>query len=184
VHLTIDDLHALPESKKETAGRQLVQEELLHSFDFSQGSLFRARLMRLAEREHLLLITMHQMIADGLSLGVLVDGLFTLYDAFSARETSPLAPLLLQYADFAYWQRRWKSHPDIVAQLEYWREQLCDPLSAIEFAAARPQLAIDAVRTAQRELVLPANLSEAVKRFSHREGGTLFMALVACLWPQ
>ena len=83
--------------------------------------------MRLAERSHLLLIAMPGIIQDGWSLGVLVDELAALYDAFSAGRASPLAPFI-EYADFADWQRRWRSYPDIVAQLTYWEEQLHDPL--------------------------------------------------------
>jgi acyl-CoA synthetase (AMP-forming)/AMP-acid ligase II len=181
VYLTFDDLRALPESKKETVAHRAVREEALHNFDLAHGPLFRARLMRLADREHLLLITMHQVIGDGWSLGVLADELSTLYDAFSAQAALPPAPLQVQYADFAYWQRHWRSHPDIVAQLEYWREQLCDPLPVMQLATARSRGTIDGLRTARRELALPAHLAEAAKRFANRGGGTLFMALVAAL---
>jgi acyl-CoA synthetase (AMP-forming)/AMP-acid ligase II len=179
VRLTFDDLYALPEPKKETVGQQLVQEEALHSFDLAQGPLLRARLVRLGERESLLLVTIHQVIGDGWSLGVLVNELTALYDAFFAGEASPLAPLSIQYGDFAYWQRHWQSHPDMLAQLDYWREQLRDPLPVPELATARPRRTADGLRTARRALALPAKLSEAAKRFSHSESGTLFMALVA-----
>ena len=176
-----DDLHALPESEQEAAGHRLVQQELLHFFDLAQGPLFRVRLVRRAEREHLLLITMHQVIGDGWSLGVLVDELFTVYDAFSAQAGSPLAPLSIQYADFAQWQRRWQSHPDLVAQLAYWRERLRDPLPQPGLAMAGRRWIIDDLRTARRGLALPASLSEAAKRFGQREGGSLFMALLTGL---
>jgi len=179
VPLTFDDLHGLPKSEKATVGRQLVQEEALHSFNLAQGPLLRARLMRMGEREHLLLVTIHQVIGDGWSLGVLVNEIAALYDAFSAGEASPLPPLSIQYADFAHWQRNWHSHPDMVAQLAYWRKQLRDPLPALGLATARSLRTVDGLRTARRVLALPAKLSEAAKRFSHREGGTLFMALVA-----
>jgi acyl-CoA synthetase (AMP-forming)/AMP-acid ligase II len=179
VHVRFDDLHTLPESKKDSAGHQLIQEEVLHCFDLVHGPLFRAHLVRLAEQQHLLLITMHQTIGDGWSRGVLGSELATLYDAFSAGETSPLAPLPVQFADFAYWQRHWQSHPDIVAQLEYWRQQLRDPLPVMELATARPRRTIDDFLTRRRSIGVPASLSEAAKRFSHREGATLFMALVA-----
>jgi hypothetical protein len=179
VHLRFDDLHKLPESKKETVGHQVIQEEVLHCFDLAHGPLFRARLVRLIEREHLLLITMHQTVGDGWSLGELGNELAALYDAFSAGETSPLAPLSMQYADFAYWQRQWQLHPDIVAQLEYWRRQLRDPLPVMELATARPTQNVEDLLTARRAVDIPASLSEGAKRFSHREGGTLFMALVA-----
>jgi acyl-CoA synthetase (AMP-forming)/AMP-acid ligase II/acyl carrier protein len=179
VQLMFDDLHALPQSRKETVVQHLVQQELLHSFDLAIGPLFRARLICLAKLEHLLLITMHQIIGDGWSLGVIGSELAALYDAFSAGEASPLAPLSLQYADFAHWQRHWQSKSEMVAQLAYWREQLRDPLPIMEFATARPRRTIDNLLTARAAVAIPASLSEAAKRFSHREGSTLFMALVA-----
>ena len=141
--------------KKETVGHQVVQEELLHN-SVPRGPLFRARLVRLAEREHLLLITLHRIIVDGWSLGVLADELAALYDAFSAEEASPLAPLQIRIAELAHWQRRWQSHPDIVAQLVYWREHLRDPLPVMQLAKAGPRRTIDDLRTARRELALPA----------------------------
>ena len=137
--------------------------------------------MRIAEREHLLLLAMHQVVCDGWSLGVLVGELPALYDAFCAGKVSPLAPLPIQFADFASWQRHWQSHPDIIAQLAYWREQLRDPLPAIELAppARGGQSTISTWRGG--DVALSAHLSEAFKSFSSQEGGTLFMALVAAL---
>jgi non-ribosomal peptide synthetase component F len=91
-----------------------------------------------------------------------------------------LPPLPLQHADFATWQRAWTSHPDGAAQLDYWRERLRGPLPVLQLGAARPRRAASDL-TAQRDIALPASLTEAVKQFSRREGGTLFMALVAAL---
>ena len=173
--------HVAQIQRRRLSATNSFRKKLLHSFDLANGPLIRARLVRLAEQEHLLLISMHQIICDGWSLGVFVEELATLYDAFSAGKESPLAPLSIQYADFAHWQRHWRSHPEIVAQLEYWREQLRDPLPVMKLATARPRRTIDDLRTARREVALPASLSEAAKRFSQREGGTLFMALVAAL---
>jgi acyl-CoA synthetase (AMP-forming)/AMP-acid ligase II len=181
VPLAFDDLRKLPKSKKETVAHKLIQEALLHSFDLARGPLFRTRLLRLAEAEHLLLISMHQTLVDGWSLGVLANEIATFYATFAAGKQSPLAPLPIQYADFASWQRQWRSHPDVAAQLAYWRERLRDPPPVLTLASGRPKHAADGLRTAQRELALPMGLAEAVKHFSHREGGTLFMALVAAL---
>ena len=180
VPLAVDDLHKLPTSKKEAAAHRLIQAELTHCFDLARGPLIRARIVRLAEDEHLLLIAMHQMIADGGSLGVIADELAALYEAFSNGKASPLPPPSLQYADFAAWQRAWTSHPDVAAQLDYWRGQLRGPLPVLKLGAARPRRA-ESELTAQRDIALPASLTEAVKQFSRREGGTLFMALVAAL---
>jgi acyl-CoA synthetase (AMP-forming)/AMP-acid ligase II len=181
VPLAFKDLRKLRRSRRETAAHKLVREELLHSFDLARGPLLRARLVRLAARTHLLLITIHGIIEDGWSLGVLIDELATLYDAFAAARASPLAPLPIQYADFAYWQRDWRSYPDVVAQLNYWREQLHDPLPVMKLATGRPQRTIDEFRSARRKVALPPELSEAAKRFSQREGVTLFMTLMAAL---
>lgn len=181
VPLAFHDLRALPQSKREKGGHQLIQEEVLHCFDLENGPLIRARLVHLTEQEHLLLISMHQVICDGWSLGVFVEELVTLYDAFSRREESPLPPLPIQYGDFAHWQRSWRSHSDMVAQLAYWRDQLPDPLPAMTLATAHPKRTMDDFRTARRGVALPASLAEAVKRFGHKEGGTLFMALVTAL---
>jgi hypothetical protein len=180
VPLAVDDLRKLPRSKRQTAAHRLIQAELTHSFDLVRGPLIRARIVRLAEDEHLLLITMHQMIADGGSLGVIADELAELYEAFATGKGSPLPPLPIQYADFAAWQRAWTSHPDGAAQLDYWRERLRGPLPVLQLGAARPRRAASDL-TAQRDIALPASLTEAVKQFSRREGGTLFMALVAAL---
>jgi len=181
LHLGFHDLHALRRSKRETSGQKLVQEEVLRSFNLAKGPLIRARLVCLAKREHLLLISMHQAVCDGWSLSVFIEELVTLYDAFSAREEPALAPLSIQYADFAHWQRNWQSHPEIVAQLAYWQEQLRGPLPTMRLAKSGPKRAIDGLHTARRAWALPARLAEAAKRFSHQEGGTLFMALVAAL---
>ena len=179
VPLACDDLRALRPSKKETAAQQLVQEEMLHRFDLANGPIIRVRLVRVAELECLLLVSMHQLICDGWSLGVFANELAASYDAICAGTESPLAPLLIQYADFAHWQRRWQSHPDVARQLAYWREQLRDPLPVMTLAAPGPRRTTDAFRTARRQVALPPKLSEHVKRFSQCEGVTLFMTLFA-----
>ena len=177
--LGFHDLGALDSSRRETVAQELLQAELLHCFDLARGPLIRASLVRLAERTHLLLVTMAGIIQDGWSLGVLIDELAILYDAFAAGRPSPLAPLPIQYADFADWQRRWRSYPDIVAQLAYWEGQLHDPLPVMKLARRRRRQKIDDFRTARRQVALPARLSEAAKGFSRRQGVTLFMTLIA-----
>ena len=181
VPLTIDDLRKLPQSRKQTTGHKIIQEELLHSFDLARGPLFRTRLVRLAHEEHLLLIAMHQIIVDGWSLGVVTNELAVLYDSFAAGSNSTLPALAIQYADFAAWQRQWRSRPDTAAQLDYWRQQLREPLPTVTFGAPRRGRKADPHQSAQREVALPPSLAQALREFSHREGGTLFMALVAGL---
>jgi acyl-CoA synthetase (AMP-forming)/AMP-acid ligase II len=179
VPLAFKDLRKVRKSRRDAAAQKLFRNELLHRFDLAHGPLLRACLMRVAERTHLLLIAVHGIIEDGWSLGVFMDELAALYDAFAAGRASPLAPLPIQYADFAHWQRRWQSYPDVVAQLAYWREQLRDPLPVMKLATGRPKRTVDEFSSARRKVAFPAKLSEAAKRFSQREGVTLFVTLMA-----
>jgi acyl-CoA synthetase (AMP-forming)/AMP-acid ligase II len=181
VDLAIDDLTKLPASRREAAGQQIIQEAALVPFDLARGPLIAARLLRLAKRDHLLLITLHGIVVDAWSLRVLVDEILTAYDALSAGEAVALSPLAIQYGDFAQWQRNWRSRPDVVAQLDWWRNKLCGRPPEMWPAAALNARAIDHVRTAQREVALPAALTEAAKSFSLREGSTLYMTLLAAL---
>ena len=129
VPLAFDDLRVPPSADEGAIGHQIIEEEMLHSFDLAQGPLIRTRLLRLAEPEYLLLISMHQVVCDGWSLGVFVEELVTLYDTFSLQEASPLPPL----HQFGSACRNARSHAEIVAQLAYWREQL-QPLPVIRLA--------------------------------------------------
>jgi acyl-CoA synthetase (AMP-forming)/AMP-acid ligase II len=181
VPLAIDDLREPLGSITQNVGHQIIQEEMLHSFDLSKGPLIRTRLLRLAEQEHLLLISVHQVVCDGWSLGVLVEELVTLYAGHSAQRESPLPQLSYQYADFAHWQRHWKSHAEIAAQLAYWREQLREPLPMIQLSKPGRRRTSGDLLTARRRRTLPASLVGVVKRFSQEQRGTLFMALVAAL---
>jgi acyl-CoA synthetase (AMP-forming)/AMP-acid ligase II len=178
LYLSVNDLSELSGPHKDAVGHQIVENEALHSFDLAKGPLLRVRLLRLAEQDSLLLITTHQAVVDGWSLGVFTDELLAVYDALSVGEAPLLMPPKLQYSDFAYWQRRWQCYPDIVAQLHYWREQLRGPLPPIELAGAGARQPTDSLHAARRELTLPARLLEGAKRFGLREGGTLFMTLV------
>jgi acyl-CoA synthetase (AMP-forming)/AMP-acid ligase II len=181
VPLAFDDLRVSPSANKKNIGHQLIQEETLHSFDLARGPLIRTRLLRLSERESLLLISMHQVVCDGWSLGVFAEELVATYDAFSAERESPLPLLSYQYADFAHWQRHWKSHAEIAAQLAYWREQLREPLPVIQLAKPSRRRTSDDLLTARRRWTFPASLVDRAKRFSQQQRGTLFMALVAAL---
>src|SRR5215216_4643250 len=107
LHLTLrrEDLSSLPESERAATAKRLAKEEARLPFDLSAGPLVRARLLGLGEEEHLLLITLHHVITDGWSTGVLYSELSALYGAFSRGEESPLEELPIQYADYASWQR-------------------------------------------------------------------------------
>jgi hypothetical protein len=173
------DLRALPESERQSKAQQLLQEEGQRPFDLMQGPLLRGCILRLGEQEHILLVTLHHIVCDGWSLGVLMHELLVLYGAFVAGAPSPLSALPIQYADFAAWQRQWRHDPVMKAQLAYWQAQLHDPLPRLELPAHRPRGTALPLHTARQPLELPRALFEAIKALSQQESCTLFMICLA-----
>lgn len=179
VTVTAEDLRRLSETEREDSTERSVREETLQPFDLERGPLLRVRLLQLGEHAHLLLVTAHHIIADGWSLGVLVDELSQLYDVCSSGAPSPLPDLPVQYADFAAWQRGWRRHSQLVDQLAYWRQQLRDPWPTLELPTNGPRGAALSFQTVRHTLMLPPELVGALKRLGHQEAGTLFMTFVA-----
>ena len=151
----------------------------MYPFDLENGPLLEVRLLRLGEQEHILLLTMHHIISDGWSWGVLLHELAVLYDAFSQGQPSPLPELPMQYADYAHWQRQWLHSEAGKAQLAYWMQQLHDPLPILELPTDRPRTAELSLHTARQSFQLPKELTVALTRLSRQEGTTVFMTLLA-----
>jgi amino acid adenylation domain-containing protein len=177
--LPITDLQTLsPEEGKQTAER-LVEEEAQLPFDLSTGPLLRAKLLRLSEQEHVILFTLHHIVSDGWSLGVLVKEVASLYEAFSRGDESPLEELAIQYADYSIWQRGWLSGEVLEKQLSYWREQLTGAPPVLELPTDRPRPAVQSYRGAHALVEIDKEIVEGLKGISRQEGATLFMVLVA-----
>ncbi len=177
--LSIADLRQFPETEREPEARRLATEEARRPFDLARGPLLRTTLLRLSEEDHILLLTMHHIISDGWSRGVLYRELSALYEAFSAGKPSPLPEPPIQYADFAVWQRQWLQGKTLEVQLSYWKKQLEGAPSVLEVPTDRPRPAVQTFRGARQSLVLSKSLTEAVKALSRQEGATLFMTLLA-----
>ncbi|HEX6864791.1 MAG TPA: condensation domain-containing protein, partial [Thermoanaerobaculia bacterium] len=147
---------------------RLAQEEARTPFDLARGPVCRAKLLRLDDEEHLLLVTLHHIAADGWSLGIFLRELAALYQG------EALPDLPVQYADYAAWQRGLH----LEGQLAYWRERLAG-LPVLELPADRPRPAVRDLRGALRSLALPPELAAGIGRLARQEGATLFMALLA-----
>jgi hypothetical protein len=117
ITIPVVDLSDLSESERQNEARRLVHEEGLTPFDLSQGPLLRVRLVRLGEQDHILLLTLHHIVSDGWSMGVLFRELSELYRAYCAGKPSPLPELPIQYVDYVQWQRRWFQSEKPVEQL-------------------------------------------------------------------
>ena len=178
-HLPIDDFSELPEAERESNWRLLAGEDARQAFDLQSGPLLRARLLRLGAADHVLLYTMHHIISDGWSMGVLIRELTTLYEAYVKGEESSLAELSIQYADYAQWQRQWLQGEVLEQQLDYWKQQLAGapPMLELPTDSARP--AVLTFRGATRRVSLSSTLTAQLKQFSKREDVTLFMTLLA-----
>ncbi len=179
--LPVMDLSGQSEAESEAQVRKLVGEEAVRPFDLASGHLFRVRLLRLAAEEHVVLFTMHHIISDEWSLGVLVRELAALYEAYCEGRPSPLAELGIQYADYANWQREWLKGEALETQLGYWRDQLGDGLPALQLPFDRPRPAAQTYRGATHTFVLSPEVSALLKGLSRQEGVTLFMTLLAGL---
>jgi amino acid adenylation domain-containing protein len=177
--LNVIDLSHLPWEEREARAHRMTNEEAQKPFDLSRGPLFRAQLVRLADDEHLLLVTIHHIISDGWSLGVMGRELSALYDAYRNGESSPLPELAIQYADFALWQREWLQGEVLDKQLEYWREQLGGELPELELPVDRPRPARQSYRGAVQGVEFGPEVIEPLKEIARERGGTLFMALLA-----
>ncbi|MDW8319701.1 MAG: condensation domain-containing protein, partial [Anaerolineae bacterium] len=179
VTLPVDDLSALPEATREAEARRLAVEEARRPFNLTTGPLLRCRLLRLGDQEHVVLLTMHHIVGDGWSVGVLIRELAALYAAFAEGTAPALPDLPVQYADFAYWQRGWLQGETLDAQLAYWRQQLAGLPPLLELPTDRPRPPIPSYRGDTVEITLPPELAAALKALSRREGATLFMTLLA-----
>jgi non-ribosomal peptide synthetase component F len=162
----------------------LILEEVLRPFDLSTGPLMRARLLRLAKLpsdEHLLLLSLHHIVSDGWSMGVLVREVAMLYEAYAVGAESPLKELNLQYGDYAVWQREWLRGEVLDQQLAYWRKQLAGAPPVLELPADRPRPQVQTFRGAALPFKLSKELAEELRALSRREGVTLYMTLLAGL---
>ena len=179
VSLPLIDLSGLGETVREGEAERLSREEAAQVFSLERGPLLRARLIKESEQEHVALLTMHHIVSDGWSMGVLIKEVAALYGAYQAGAESALAELSIQYADYAAWQRKWLQGEVLERELSYWREQLAGAPAVLELPTDRPRPATPSQRGACQSLVLTAELSEALKQLSQREGVTLFMLLLA-----
>ncbi|RKH37309.1 hypothetical protein D7Y23_39290, partial [Corallococcus sp. AB050B] len=177
--LPLVDLSTLPEALREEEARRLANEEARRPFDLARGPLLRATLARLAEDSHLLLVTMHHIVSDGWSMGVLVREMVAFYESFATGSTPAFAPLPVQYADFATWQRDWLQGEALEAQIHFWKQQLSGAPAALELPTDRPRPPVQSHRGATVDLHIPAQVSEALKTLAQREGATPFMTLLA-----
>ncbi|HWQ34984.1 MAG TPA: condensation domain-containing protein, partial [Blastocatellia bacterium] len=181
LRLAPEDLRHLPAEQREAEIQRLATEEARCPFDLSAGPLVRVRSLQTGEDEHILLLTMHHIVSDGWSTGVLVSEIMTLYDAFTQHRPSPLAPLEIQYADYACWQRQWLQGETLERQLSYWKEKLDGSVPTLELPTDRPRPPVQTFHGAHYRFSISSPLA-ALNQLSQQENATLFMTLLAAFY--
>ncbi|HSS51912.1 MAG TPA: amino acid adenylation domain-containing protein, partial [Thermoanaerobaculia bacterium] len=177
--LSVVDLSRLPASRREATALALAGGEAGRPFDLARGPLLRGVLLRMAEDDHVVALTMHHIVSDGWSMGILVREVTALYAAMAEGRPSPLPELPVQYADFAVWQHSWLHGDLLESELSYWRRQLATLPPLLELPTDRPRPAVQSFRGAARPVWLSAGLTRQLQALSRREGATLFMVLLA-----
>jgi amino acid adenylation domain-containing protein len=181
IEVPLVDLTELPATEREAEAGRRVRQEASRPFDLSRGPLIRALLLRLDANDHMLVVTMHHIVTDGWSVGVLHQELTALYEAFSAGKPSPLSELPIQYADYAEWQRQRFESGAYESQLSYWKQQFATPPPVLELPTDHPRPGAQAYREfrgAQLEVSLSKQVTKDLKQFCQEENVTLFMTLL------
>ncbi|HEU4881191.1 MAG TPA: amino acid adenylation domain-containing protein, partial [Longimicrobium sp.] len=177
--LEVEDLSGLDPAAREAEAARRAAADAAQPFDLAAGPLFRARLLRLGAREHVLLICLHHAVSDGWSMGVLFRELSALYAAEREGTEPALADLPVQYADYAAWQREQLRGDEMERLLAYWRQQLSGAPALLELPVDHPRPVVRSHAGAVERMELPGALLERLHALGRREGATLYMVLLA-----
>jgi len=179
--LTVQDCRNLDEHSQSPIPQHLINAHAQEPLDLNTGPLFKAKLLQLSDRQYALLINMHHIISDGWSMGVFVRELRQVYTTFAQGQTPNLAPLPIQYSDYANWQRHWLQGEVLEKQINYWKHQLNDAPPLLELPTDYPRPAQQSYRGDRYLYSLTPELSAAVNNFSQQQSVSLFMTLLATL---
>ena len=179
VKLAFYDLRDIPPLQQDKFIKELSTQEALRPFDLAKGPLLRAQIIRCNAYKHILLLTIHHIISDGWSVGILFQELATLYDASVSDKPAILANLPIQYTDYVRWQETWLAGERFEEQLSYWKNQLDDAPPLLELPTDRPRPATQSFHGTTHTFTFPKDTSAALVSLSQRKGVSLFMTLLA-----
>ncbi|NVI85498.1 aminotransferase class V-fold PLP-dependent enzyme, partial [Janthinobacterium sp. BJB401] len=177
--MPVTDLSALSSGERRAKAEWLAQDEAQAPFDLHTGPLLRTRLIALGESEHMFLLTVHHIVADGWSMGVLVREVAALYSTFVGAAAPLLPELAVQYADYAHWQRQWLEGEVLQHQLAYWKVQLRGAPTLLSLPTDRPRPPMQTYQGASVRVAIGAQTGAALHRLGQQTQGTLFMTLTA-----
>lgn len=178
VDVICHDLKEWASSTPHQRARELADKEAERPFNLCRGPLFRVMLLELSSQEHWLCLTLPHIIADGWSMEILWRELGELYEYCLNGKTPDLPPLALQYVDFAIWEREWSQGAEYERQRAYWRQQLQNVPTVLDFPTDHPRPLRQSFRGGHRRFTIPALLTSKLKTLCQREGLTMFMLLI------
>ncbi|PYP82399.1 MAG: non-ribosomal peptide synthetase, partial [Blastocatellia bacterium AA13] len=177
--ITESDLTATPAAEQESEIERIAREEALRPFNLLTGPLLRTRLLKLAERDQVVVFTTHHIVSDGWSMRVLINEIAALYPAFAEQRMPSLPDLPVQYADFAVWQREWLQGEVLEGQIQYWRDQLNGAAPELNLPTDFPRSPAAGSNGANEIFILPQELLAKLKAVSRSENVTLYVTLLA-----
>lgn len=175
--LPVTDLRGCPQEDCTAEAERIAVEEARIGFDLARGPLFRGRLLRTGDEEYVLLLTMHHIVSDGWSVGVITDELGAIYEALVHGEQPRLPDLPIQYADYACWQQDWVASGELEKQLQYWAATL-NGFQPLNIPTDKPRPSTPVGQGDIRSVVLPRALTDGLKELSDRHGCTLFVTML------
>ena len=179
LELPVIDLSELPEEERELEAQRQAAALVRQPFDLSTGPMLRGMLLRMGEDDHMAVMVMHHIVSDAWSIGIFINELTQLYQAFHHGQPSPLPDLPIQYADYAIWQQRYLQGEALEAQLDYWKEQLAGAPALLDIPTDRPRPPVQTSNGASYSFRLSPELSRRLQEVSRANGTTLFMTLLA-----
>ena len=179
VRMAVVDLSALGEEQRSGERKRIARQEAQVPFDLSVGPLIRMKMLQEGEQERVLLVTMHHIISDGWSIGVLVREVGKLYEAYTRGEEPGLEELKIQYRDYAAWQREYLQGEVLEKQLGYWKAQLEGAPTVLELPTDKPRPSVPNFKGAMQHWMIDGEVVEGMKQLSREESASLFMVLLA-----
>jgi amino acid adenylation domain-containing protein/non-ribosomal peptide synthase protein (TIGR01720 family) len=179
IALPLEDLRAYPRAERHAVAGQRVLDEVRRPFDLVEGPLIRARLLRVAETEHLLMLNQHHIVSDGWSTGLMIRELAHIYGALIGGVAPQLPDLPIRYGDYAAWERARMQGERLERALAYWREQLAGASPQFDLPTDRPRPPVSSGRGGRVVRTLSPALTSALRSLSRERGVTLFMTMLA-----
>ncbi|MEO1431045.1 MAG: amino acid adenylation domain-containing protein [Cyanobacteria bacterium J06633_8] len=176
--LPIIDLRYLAEVNRQTEVNRLTKQEAQCPFNLAEAPLLRIKLLQISDNENILLLTLHHIIADGWSRGVILRELTTLYKTYLGKQPSSLPDLPIQYVDFAVYQQQWLQGEELTAQINYWKQQLKN-LSVLELPTDNPRKPVQTFCSATESVLISKEILDSLKNLSRKQSMTLFMSALA-----